>query len=171
MTNVEVKKIPAAADRGLPELQRIESLIERIRKRAFEIATGRGQSLGKELDDWLQAERELCPVDGELIERDTAYEANMALAGYEPAEIHVTVTPRELLVEASHKARTSMPAGAKAGTVQWSDFGARDSYRRIEFGQDVAIDRVSATLKNGVLTVLLPKTAEPARKVAIDVAS
>jgi hypothetical protein len=32
---------------------------EHIRRRAYEIYLGRGQQAGGELDDWLQAEREL----------------------------------------------------------------------------------------------------------------
>lgn len=41
------------------EIPRREVTDEEIRKRAYEIYLARGATLGFELDDWLQAEREL----------------------------------------------------------------------------------------------------------------
>jgi hypothetical protein len=37
-----------------------ESTQERIAKRAYELYVERGRALGHDLDDWLQAEREVC---------------------------------------------------------------------------------------------------------------
>ena len=40
-------------------LEELENLRSRIAKRAFELFTDRGGTLGLELDDWFRAEREL----------------------------------------------------------------------------------------------------------------
>lgn len=39
--------------------QRNEDTDQKIQKRAYELYVTRGQELGHELDDWLQAEREV----------------------------------------------------------------------------------------------------------------
>lgn len=172
MTHIPVNRVSTASDRTLPALNGMEALLGRIRQRAQEIAWGRGNGgLGQELDNWLQAERELCDADGELIERDEAYECHVALPGYEPGEVQVTVTPRELLVEAAHKTSKSGGNGGGKGEVRWSEFHDRDAYRRVEFGRDVSVDKVTATLKNGLLTVVLPKSSAPGRKVDVAAAS
>jgi hypothetical protein len=46
-----------------PTTYKAEDRAERIRKRAYEIFVQRGAATGKDLDDWLTAERE---VDGGL---------------------------------------------------------------------------------------------------------
>ena len=48
---------PPSTESGMP------SRLERIAKRAFEIYQARGGTGGRDLDDWLQAERE---VDAEM---------------------------------------------------------------------------------------------------------
>ena len=46
---------PAADTRGCP----IERIADLIRKRAYHLFEARGRQQGHELDDWLQAEREI----------------------------------------------------------------------------------------------------------------
>ena len=46
---------PAADTRGCP----IEFIADLIRKRAYHLFEARGRQQGHELDDWLQAEREI----------------------------------------------------------------------------------------------------------------
>jgi hypothetical protein len=54
--NIEAEAISAEIGNPLPE--------EKIRCRAYEIYQGRGEQPGWDLDDWLQAERELQRGDG-----------------------------------------------------------------------------------------------------------
>jgi hypothetical protein len=46
--------------------------LEQIRQRAHEIYQARGDAPGRELDDWLQAERELKTKMGQLAEENPA---------------------------------------------------------------------------------------------------
>ena len=49
-------------------LEEIEAVVDRetrVRSRAYELYLGRGQELGLDLDDWLQAEHEI-EVDGDI---------------------------------------------------------------------------------------------------------
>lgn len=51
--NEQRPSVPTVQALGLPPVQ------ERIRQRAHEIYQARGGTTGRELDDWLQAEREI----------------------------------------------------------------------------------------------------------------
>ncbi len=53
-----IRKAPAEVSQRDAEAARI-SLEERIRQRAFDIHLARGSIEGRDLDDWLQAEREI----------------------------------------------------------------------------------------------------------------
>ena len=50
--------------------------------------------------------------------------------------------------------------------IVWSDFRTNDVYRRIELARDIDVDKVSASLKNGLLEVVAAKLekAEKATK-------
>ena len=131
--------------------------MDNIRERAFQLHSDRGFVGEHALDDWLTAERELCWPATEFVEIDKGYEIEVALAGYEPAEIEVTATPRELIVHANHRSR---PDEKEARTVQrWSSYRSNDVYRTFGFGHDIDVSRVTAALKNGLLTILAPKLA------------
>lgn len=71
----------------------MDQALNRIRKRAYELFSGRGFGDGHALDDWLAAECEICRPVGEFVEQDRAYVLNLALPGFEPARVHCWVTP------------------------------------------------------------------------------
>jgi hypothetical protein len=72
---------------------------------AYNLFTRRGGGDGHALEDWINAERELCWPSAEVVELDGKYAVKVALAGFEPNEIAVTATPREVIVKASHEHR------------------------------------------------------------------
>src|SRR5215470_2306683 len=79
----------------------LNGLHDRIMKRGFEIFDGKGHIFGKDMDDWLQAERELVWKPAiELEERDNAMRLQMATPGVDPKDIDIEVTPEYILVKA-----------------------------------------------------------------------
>ena len=61
-TTATVKRAPAAqmaTAKAEPAKAKAAPTREEIAKRAFEIYMGRGQTAGREMEDWAQAEREL----------------------------------------------------------------------------------------------------------------
>jgi len=167
MADINVEKVVDPGKRTLPVFTEVESLMDRIRSRAFEMSCGRGFGGGHALDDWLAAERELCWPAGELIERDKAYVLSAALAGFEPADISVTATPREVIIHGKMKAERKGEEEAKNGEQQvcWSEFRSNDVYRRVELAKDIDVQSVSASLKNGILKVVATKSeAKPQEK-------
>lgn len=156
MTQIKIDKVLAGQDRTLPVFAEIEQVMERIRQRAFDLFARRGLETGHDLDDWLIAEREVCWPAAEFAEKDSNYVLTVALPGFEPADIAVTATPRELIVKAarSTETREKQPAASR---LAWSELTRDEAYRRIELPGDIIVEKASATLKNGLLEITAPK--------------
>jgi HSP20 family molecular chaperone IbpA len=161
MSDINVRRVPDLEDRSLPVFAEVERLMLDIGRRARELFAARGGDGRHELDDWLQAEHEICWPAAQLVERDRDFALSVALPGYEPTEVELTVTPREAIVHARHEAGPGV-AGRERGEgdvrVRWSDFRADDVYRRFELPQRVDVERVKATLRHGMLKITAPKT-------------
>jgi HSP20 family molecular chaperone IbpA len=163
MSRVEVRKVPATADRTLPIFAEFEKVADRIRTEAFNLFNHRGAGDGHALDDWLTAEREFCWPAAELTEANGSYAIKVALAGFEPGEIEVTATPREVMIKAAQERQNEGPD--EDTRLQWTELHHSDVYRRIELPDAIDVDRITASLKNGMLAIMAPK-AESTRQEA-----
>ena len=111
---------------------------EQIRALAYHLFQSRGGNDGRDLDDWLEAERELILApSSEVVQRDGKFEIRMPAEGYEPREIHVTALPGSLVV----KAASERNAGQKI------------LLRTIDLPEPVDADRTTARFDNGMLYV------------------
>jgi HSP20 family molecular chaperone IbpA len=170
MSDVAVHKVTKPDDRTLPIFKETEELLRRIRERAFDLFSGRGFDDGHALEDWLAAEREICWPAGELAERGTDYVLTLALPGFEPGEVSVTATARELIVHAKSEHQEESKRKERLA-VRWSEFRGDDVYRRVELADSIDVPKVSASLKNGLLTIVAPKLAVPQRTVPVAAAA
>ncbi len=171
MSDITIQRVAKTEDRSLPIFKETEELIRQIRERAFNLSIARGRRWASALQDWLAAEREFCWPAAELVERDKDFVLSIALPGFEPANIAVTATPRELIV---HAKLDTAAQSKKDEQIVWSDFRTNDVYRRIELAQDIDVDNVSASLKNGLLRIVatkLEKVEKPAKTVRVAQAS
>jgi HSP20 family protein len=158
MGEVSVQKRESVWD----QLQKME---DRIMRRAYDIFRGNGSIFGSDLDNWLAAERELVwkpPI--ELKEKDNQFEVQVAVAGVDPRDIAVEVTPEELLV----RGETKTERKEEKGEVYTSEFQAGSVFRSIRFPKRVETAKVKADLKNGLLTIVAP-IAEEAKSRKVDV--
>jgi HSP20 family molecular chaperone IbpA len=165
--DIKVEKVADLKKRTLPVFKEVESLSDRIRSRAFEMFSGRGFADGHALDDWVAAEREICWPAGELVEQDKDYVLSLTLPGFEPADISVTTTPREVIVHAKTKTERKGEEEAKKGAKEklcWSEFRSNDVYRRVELAKDIDVQTVSASLKNGILKIVAAKAEMKTQK-------
>jgi HSP20 family protein len=161
MAELKVQRIPTTEDRSLPIFAEFDRLADRIRLEAYNLFAHRGSGEGHALDDWLTAERNLCWPAAKLIEREDALVLEVALAGFEPSEISVTATPREIMIKANHEhARKS--GDKEARTLRWSEFGSDEVFRRIELPSPVDVGKITANLKNGLLVVAAPRAPSAA---------
>jgi HSP20 family molecular chaperone IbpA len=169
MPRLDVQKVPAADDRTLPIFAEFDKLADRIRLEAFNLFSHRGAGEGRALDDWLAAERKVCWPAAELAERDNEFVLTVALAGFEPGEITVTASPREILVKAAHE-HEQKSAGAGEPKVQWTEFQSDNVFRRVELPSAVDVEKISANLQNGLLKIVarrLEVAVGAAKKVEI----
>ena len=171
MSDIKVQRVADAEKKHtLPMFKEMETVLNRVRARAFEFFSGRGFGDGHALDDWLAAEREICWPAAELVEEEKAYTLSVAVPGFESADISVAATPHELIVHAKSKAEAKKEQEPKKGErLCWSEFRTNDVYRQIELPKDIDPESVTASLNKGLLKIAATK--KPARVVPITAAA
>ena len=154
MSDVKIR-CEADGEHNLPVFEEIERKIEAVRQRAFDLFSSRGGRQGRDLDDWITAERELMGSSpAEMKERQNEFEVDVALPGFRADDVELTATPHELILHAERK----MQRSGETDRVVWSEFGSNEVYRRFTLPANVSADRVTAELKFGVLRVHAPKS-------------
>src|SRR4030095_8294579 len=137
---------------------------ERITNRAHQIFMDNGSIFGRELDDWVRAEKETGWKPAiELKERENGYELQAVVAGFEPKDLKVEVTPEELLI----RGETRSERQEEKGQICYSEFQSGELFRSIRFPKRVYPNKVKADIKNGLLTVTAPIADEKVRRIEI----
>jgi HSP20 family protein len=154
MANVAVQKI--GNEKPAPESlwKELRDTFEGIRKRAFELFERRGRAPGGELDDWIQAERDLFWIPrAELAETDTEFKIHVGVPGMDAKNVEVTAQAGEILVRGNTEKRMEK----RGKGVYYSEFGEKSMFRRFEVPDSIDLDRVTASVEDGMLTVTAPK--------------
>jgi HSP20 family protein len=169
MAEIKVQRVTDEGRKAaLPVFKEMESVLERIRARAFDLFSRRGFGDGHALDDWLAAEREICWPAGELAEQDKAYTLSIGLPGFEAGDISVTATSHDLIVRAKSKSEAKKEEEDKKGQkVCWSEFRSNDVYRQVGLPKSIDPQSVSASLHNGLLKIVATKAEKATRVVPI----
>ncbi|MGA7794123.1 MAG: Hsp20/alpha crystallin family protein [Candidatus Acidiferrales bacterium] len=138
-------------------LDRMDEVFNNITKRAFEIFEGNGHVFGHELDDWLKAESEfLHPIHIQLSESGESLDVQAEVPGFDEKDLEIKVEPRRVTI--SGKQETSKRE--KKGKSVFSETGCDQILRVVDLPAEVETDKVTATLKNGVLALTMPKVAK-----------
>jgi|SRR5215467_12018283 len=149
---VPTRKLPSVFDE-------INAIQDRITRRAYELFESNGSVLGRDLEHWLQAERELLwkpPL--ELTEKDGKFQLQAAIAGLEPRDIGIEVTTEDIVL----KAETKHEHKEQKGAVHYCEFEGGKMFRSIHLPKKIDPDKVKAEFKNGLLRVTA-EIAEEAR--------
>ena len=102
------------------------------------------------------------PVD--VVERDDTFVVIVDLPGYENADVAVRLLDRTLHIEADHGDHTEEP-----GDYLRRERRTRPPHRTIKLPAAVEGSGVEATMRNGVLTVTVPKrAADDGRTIEIE---
>ncbi|HVP00052.1 MAG TPA: Hsp20/alpha crystallin family protein [Bryobacteraceae bacterium] len=156
MSKVEIRKLDKDNKESL--LASVENLFGRIKERAYSLFEKREWADGRDLDDWLSAERELLwSPPAELTETENEFHLLVAVPGFEEKEIEVTATPETVIVKAKASTGTEKE---KEDTV-FSEFAERTLLRRIDLPVPIDLDHTNATLGKGVLKIVAKKAALP----------
>src|SRR5215467_808681 len=92
--SVAVRKLSSIFD----EMNQIQ---DRVMRRAYDLFEQGGHLFGRDLDDWLQAERELLWKPSlELCETDGEFVLEAAVSGVDPKDIAIEVTPEDIVLKA-----------------------------------------------------------------------
>ena len=135
-------------------LDQVKAITDSIRTRAFNIFQNRNCGNGSDLDDWLQAERDVVwsPVS-ELVDDEKEFKARIALPGFDAKDIRVSAMPDGLVIEAD---ATHTHEGT-SGNVCFCEFSAKKLFRRLQLPVSVDVDKVTASVDRGILQVTAPK--------------
>jgi len=129
-------------------------MIDVIARRAFEIFESRGGSPGHDLEDWIRAEAELLhPVPLNVSESSGEYVVRAEVPGFASKDIEINVEPCCLLISGKRET-TKEELSAKMIRSEWC---AGQIFRTLDLPSNIDTSRVSTALKDGILTVDLPK--------------
>jgi len=146
-------------------LEQFDRVYESISRRAFELFEGDGR-WGRDLDDWLRAEAEfLHPVHMEMSESDGDFTVKAEVPGFSVKDLEIKVEPRCLRIAGRRETKIE-----KNGRKIRSEWCANQILRAVDLPADVDPAKVSASLKDGILTVDLPK-APLAKAVRVEAKS
>ena len=131
-----------------------DQLYNSIAKRAFELFDDNGKTLGHDVDDWLKAEAELLhPVHLSMIEDDEAIAVEAEVPGFTEKDLEVNVEPQRTTISGKRETCKEKKNGKAIRCECHSD----EILRVVELPADVEAEKATATLKNGVLNLRLPK--------------
>lgn len=158
MSQVSITKVNGAGKKTFPVFEEMAKRIEAVQSRAFDLFEKRGRELGHELDDWLNAERELLGSPAsELTENNGAYELQITLPGFESGDVEVTAMPNEVVVHAAREEQKNTEEGKVIGT----EFGSNEVYRSFQVPNSINVDKLTANLENGILRINAPEIMKP----------
>jgi HSP20 family protein len=153
-TQTAISRPPVRATSLEGNLERMEHLNETIARRAFEIYEAEGRIDGHHLRHWLEAERELLhPVHLKLDDTDGEFVVRAELPGFSASDIEVSVEPRRVIITGKRESKEEGKQGDAVYVEQCSD----EIFRTMDLPVEVNVLKVTATLKDGVLNVQLPK--------------
>jgi len=163
MSQITIHRADDESKKSSPLFAEIARRFDAIKQRAFDLFERRGSRPGHDLEDWLAAEHQLLASPAsELSENDGVYQMRVALPGFTPQEIEVTATPSEIVMHAFHKNGKT----TEENHVLWTEFGATDVYRSFVVTNPINVDKVTASIDNGLLRINAPEIAKPKEAVA-----
>lgn len=164
---------PARAAEAVPSLRSLRDEIDRVLEE-FDKGWSRWPTPGRlfDLEPFFEPFRRMEPIwagkqpTADVVETDTEFRVNAEMPGIDEKDIEVTVADGILTIKGEKSEEKE--ERKKDYHVSERRFG---SYRRsFALPTTADIDKVQATMKNGVLSVFLPKAAEAkatSRKVPI----
>jgi HSP20 family molecular chaperone IbpA len=160
-----MKKAPKSAfkvtilDNSEPIFHETGAVESRIRQRAFELSQTRSHDAHQQYD-WMVAESEVVSIPpAELIERDGKFEVKFAVAGVQPEDVILMVTPDQILLKSEW--RHAHESGT--GVVHFCDFKSATVFRSVNLPEPIDVKSVKTSLSGGMIVVsALKKGMEPA---------
>jgi HSP20 family protein len=149
---VSIRKTSSVFDQ-MKEMQ------DRVMRRAYELFEQQGGVLGRDLENWTQAEHDIAWKPAfELTEKDGRFQLEAAVAGVSPKDIDIEVTSEDIVM----KAETQHEHKETKGVVHYCEFEKGKMFRAIHLPKRIDPDKVKAEFKDGLLR-LTAEIAEDTR--------
>jgi HSP20 family protein len=144
--------------------ERADAMFDAIARRAFELFEGDSHTFGRDVENWLQAEEELLhPLHLDLTETGEGFEVKAEVPGFTEKELQINVEARRVAISGKREEKKEEKKGKTIHSETCSD----QIMRVVQLPADVDTEKATATLKNGILELHLPKAA-PARSIRIE---
>jgi HSP20 family protein len=141
----------------------IKQLFDSVAQRAFEIFQSNGRTFGHDVEDWLEAERELFhPAHIDVSESAEGFRIRAEVPGFSAKELEVNVDGRRLTISGKRQTREEK----KEKKTIYSESCSNQVLRVVDLPAEINVNEVAATLNGGVLELEVPK-AGPAKRVPI----
>lgn len=130
---------------------------EAIAEKAFELFKKRGYKFGHELEDWFKAERQLfrkVPIDIKDVKGNLDIRAEVP--GFTADNLKVSVEPNRVTIKGETEEKTEKK---DEGTL-YSEWKSNKIFRTFDLPHRVDADKATALIKDGVLTLTIPKALE-----------
>lgn len=139
-------------------------LWDRIRERAKELFLRSHAEPGRDLENWLEAEREfLWSPPSEMTESADAFEIRVAAPAFKGEELEIFAEESNVVIKGEHTEEREAKEGDR---VVFSEFTNRTLFRKFPFETPVDVDHVTANLANGELRIAAPKRKDASSKAA-----
>jgi HSP20 family protein len=137
-------------------ITRMDEIFDAVSRRAFEIFASNGREPGHDLQHWFKAEKELFhPTRVNIAETPEIFEIRAEVPGFNEKEIQIYVGPQRLTI-AGKREKSQRETTAK--TV-YSETCSDELYRVVELPSAVDSQKATASLKDGILSLTIPKAA------------
>jgi HSP20 family molecular chaperone IbpA len=138
-------------------LDRAKEIYEAVARRAYELFDVRGRQSGYEIEDWLNAERELLrPLPLEVTETDDRLTVRAEVPGFSEKDLKVSLEPRCLIINGRIEEASEQKTSELLNTSRCSS----EIFHSLDLPADIDRAKASATLKSGILELNLPKSAK-----------
>jgi HSP20 family molecular chaperone IbpA len=134
----------------------VDSMKEKVARRAYELFERGGNADGDDLQHWLQAESELLAKIPEIRETSSSYTVNVPVQGFKPDEIYVGVDSNRTLILAEKQESTDGRKWQEPG------FSRRSLFHAADWPTPVDPATASAQIKNGILILSVKRVAPSA---------
>lgn len=135
----------------------VKEFTQSIAGRAYEFFEARGREFGHDLEDWFRAESELVRrVPVEIKEAENQITVRAEVPGFAANEIKVSLEPQQLIISG----KTEKATEEKKEETVFSEFRSNQFCRELTLPAEIDPAKTTATLKDGVLELVLAKAAE-----------
>jgi HSP20 family protein len=145
---------------------RLADLSRETALKAYDFFLDRGGQFGKEIDDWFKAEKEILRfVPVEITESNGTVSVKADIAGFKPEDVEISVKDKTLMISGKTEERTEKTDK----NVVYSDFKSNQFFRHFTLPMPVDAENAKAEMKEGMLTISLPKskTTDEPKRIAV----